>query len=508
MSSSGRISQNLEPLLSALSVYAEPLVSGARVVVLGDSAFELRLVDLGARSVRVYDPDAEIDVRDGAFDLAVIPDLGTLTDAAATVARLRRIVDGRGAVVALGRARLRDAEDESATFEGLAAPTLEYGELYDAFALQFDHVLMTGVLPFTGVVFAELGAEDDVPVSVDSRLVDPPTPDVFVVVASRTSQALDGYAIVQVPAEPAVEEAPVPTAVRRTAEEEELAASFAETKLRAELLAAQLEVHRARAQETTTQLDAAVFERDAAVARVIDLEGVVAAAQQALNSVEERLLIRERALLERDDQIAALSGALEAQRSIPVAVVDLSALERAERAESALALHVADLAQVADAHAVETAKSEAQLRERASLIADMEKEIHRRDQLVRELVADLEEARQGTADTSRFEAAVPLPALDTEEVAALRRKVEELSLEVARREGELVARGWRIVELEGQKGVGDTALHAELARTKEELFALRQALTQEHAARVAEQKKGRETREETVREDVEGPSHR
>src|SRR5262245_44119058 len=54
-------------ILTALSVYTEPLIAGARVLVLGDSAFELGLADLGARSVRVYDPEAEIDVRDGAF---------------------------------------------------------------------------------------------------------------------------------------------------------------------------------------------------------------------------------------------------------------------------------------------------------------------------------------------------------------------------------------------------------------------------------------------------------
>ena len=88
--------------------------------------------------------------------------------------------------------------DDDALFPELSPPVVEYAELYDLFALQFESVTMTGVLPFAGVVFAELGAGDDLAVSVDTRLVDPEPPSVFVVTAGREAALLDPYAIVQV----------------------------------------------------------------------------------------------------------------------------------------------------------------------------------------------------------------------------------------------------------------------------------------------------------------------
>ena len=120
-------------MVSALSVYVEPLVADARVAVIGDVELGLheRLIELGARTVHLFDPDPErvarsadevprgvsvrmlrddFDVRDGAFDLVVIPDLGILPDPAGAIVRLRRVVDARGAVVAMGRARTEQQE--------------------------------------------------------------------------------------------------------------------------------------------------------------------------------------------------------------------------------------------------------------------------------------------------------------------------------------------------------------------------------------------------------------
>jgi chromosome segregation ATPase len=224
-----------------------------------------------------------------------------------------------------------------------------------------------------------------------------------------------------------------------------------------------------------------VAERDAILARATELEELCAAQQQAMGALERRLESAERQLLDRDDRTAALQGELD---SIRREGEELSAgpseeeiaelLARADHAESALALHVADLAHVAEAHASETAALEAQLRERARVIAEMEKELGRREQLVRELVTTLEEAREGGAGP-RFEEV----RVDGEEIARLRRKIDELAMEVARRDGELVAREWRLAELEAR------AKPSPPAGSSSELDALRQALAQEHAARVA-----------------------
>src|SRR5271170_4231032 len=88
-----------------LSAYLEPLVRGRRVAVLGNATIGLpdELGERGARLVHVYDPDparvaeaiaraagrsasrphgiahallaGDLGVRDGAFDVAIVPDL-------------------------------------------------------------------------------------------------------------------------------------------------------------------------------------------------------------------------------------------------------------------------------------------------------------------------------------------------------------------------------------------------------------------------------------------------
>ena len=565
-------------VVSALSVYVEPLVADARVAVIGDVELGLheRLLELGARTVHAFDPDPErvartadevprgvsvrmlrddFDVRDGAFDLVVIPDLGILPDAAAAIVRLRRVIDARGAVVAMGRARTEQQEQDQApgdddTFPELAPAVVEYAELYDLFALQFESVTMTGVLPFAGVVFAELGAGDDLAVSVDTRLVQPDPPSVFVVVAGREESALDPYAIVQVASAMAAQEPAeegdidvesldtiaidIPLLTREVdRRDHEVATAFAAMQLKAELLAAQLDEHRARLAAITSRgaedaerFEEIVLERDGALTRAAELEGVLVAAQQALGGLERRLIAAEQGMLERDDQIAALNAELDARTNNgqelttetvdPAKVAEL--LLRAERAEASLALHVSDLAQLSEAQAAETHMLEEQLRDRARVIAATDKELARREQLVRELVLSLEEARDNAAAAAGggghvFEAAPVMPGVAPEEVARLRRKLDDLALEVARREGELVAQAWRITELENEKArllaarataptpapvavlaspaprggdVGRSAdLERELARTRDELDALRQALTQEHTARIA-----------------------
>jgi len=525
-SNSGRLATSSDgtspsSVVAALTVYVEPLVADARVAVLGDGelGLEVRLLELGARTVHLYDPDPDrvariadevprgvsarmlrddFDVRDAAFDLVVIPDVGALPDAAGAIVRLRRVLDPRGAVVAMGRAR--GPGDDLTMFPELAPATVEYAELYDLFALQFENVTMTGVLPFRGVVFAELGAGDDLTVSVDTRLVEPEPPGIFVVVASRDEEpVLDAYAIVQIDRDAVEDDEDVeglpsllvdalPAAAVMRAQEDalEAAAAFAAMQLKAEILAQQLEEHRARLASGEQ--------------RAAELESVLSAAQMAIGTLERRLVAAEQGILERDDQLATLEAELDQRNEAGENALTATYLEpatladvvgRAERAEAALL-------QIADAHGAETAGIEAQLRERAALVASMEKELDRREQLVRELVAALEEARDNTGAPLTFEEAPAMPGVAPEEVARLRRKLDELALDVARRDGELTAQTWRIGELENDK----TRLAAKAARPPpplepavgpdrdlasalDELDALRQALTQEHAARIA-----------------------
>lgn len=476
-------------LVDALLVYAESLASGAHALVIGeaDSSITDRLLELGAQRVLVFDPDPvraanaagiaargvtvralvdALDAPEGAFDLAVVPDLAALDNPGKILSHLRSAVGESGIVIAMGRARLEEGTEGEMPFGGALGPAaFAYTELYELFASEFDDVSLVGVVPFQGVVFAQLGIEDEAPpVSVDTRLAPAPQPSVFVAVASSGAQRipapLDPYAIVQVP--------------------------------------------------------------DAELARVDESPEFEA----AFATLEERLLEAERGIFERDDRIFALSAELDRHRSARVATVAAETVEiaeiselvaRAERAEAALGLHVADVAHLAEAHGAETAAYEEQLRDRARVIARLEKELARREQLVQELVASLEESRAAVVNGGLdFEAAAPLSmtasgpeAGVTDEIACLHQKLDELAAELARRDGELTARAWRITELENDvarlersdeastpgleaQDVDDSEaqnsgidLGVELARARDELDALRQALAQEHAARVA-----------------------
>ncbi len=546
-------------LVDALLVYAEPLAANAHAVVIGDSEGPVaaRLIELGARSVYVFDPDParaasvardvprgvlvrpfvdDLDVRDGAFDLAVIPDLADLNDPRRAIERLRSAVASNGALIALGRARVADAV--APPFSGrLGQAALPYDELYDLFAAQFEEVTLAGVVPFTGVVFAQLGGDSDEPaVSVDTRLVSPDPPSVFVVVASQERERraeLDPYAIIQIDER---------SDDLSRGKQHALEAIMAAAQLKSDLLTTQVEELRdrlvvadVRTVEIAARLERAALERDGALTRAMELEAVLGAAQQSLAAIERTLLEAERGMLERDDRLAQLSAELDARRSASSELTDL--VFRAERAEAALSIaqeemsqrltsqptdvdvrieDVAELlgraeraetelAHLSDGHASETAKYEHQLRDRARFIAALEKELVRREHLVRELVASVEEQNAGAGSEHVFESAPPMtfrsmpPAPPPEEVLALKQKLDDLAVEIARREGELVARGWRITELENLVQNTKSAVAAPAAppapvaqatsggdgrALSDELAVLRQALAQEHAARV------------------------
>ncbi len=492
----------------ALCVYAEPLVSGRRVLVVGDSSDGLgaRLVDLEARVVHVYDPNADrareelaraprgvtlrplpegdFDVRDGAFDLAIVPDLGLVPDPALLLGRLRRLVGSEGAVVVAVR------NPEAAPAPGRV---MGYYELYDLVAMQFAQVRMVGELPFSGVALAELGLEGEPEVSVDTQLAaEAEQPPVFVAVGSQNRVDLPEYAIIQLPAAkaPPVQEADSPVSHRAALVEAQLRASALSAQVE-ELRAAQVEEQRARSASDAEIADRNAKLRDAE-ARAAD--HYVRAEHLAQEVQEER---RQRARLELE--IAVL-------RKSAIAPERVSELETAAAAaeQRADALH-AELALAGEAHAAELAQIEAVLRERARAIQELEHEVSRRERIVHELVSALEEAQGREAQAAPAAAMETGPALDVAEAAervadleaendSLRAKLDALALEAARREGDLTTTGWRVVELEQQISAlrADTAREPKLAAPQapnataleEELAVLRQALAQEHEARV------------------------
>jgi hypothetical protein len=514
----------------ALAAYVEPLSIERRVAVVGDASTGLaaKLLELGARSVFAWDPDVERARREadraphgvivralvpgadggmqrGAFDLAVVADLSLFADADGLLVRLRRWVGDEGAAVI-------------AMPDGTGSPgALDYYGLFDLVARQFEHVTMVAQLPFYGVALAELGEEDaDEPpsVTVDMQLATRDRgPEAFLALASQRDVRLDPYAIIELPSAPSLD-----TGAAEAAEALEAARAAREDLAESERRAASLE-------------DAVrILEERAALVSDLEASLQVRAAQAfeleaALQVVAGRAANVEATLIERTREVELLAGELERARAgIEVGRLATAKLEelllRAERAEAGLAGFESELSRLADAHASELGRYEEALRERARAARGLEEELGRRERMVKELVGALEESMDlgvsvGPSEASPIPAAEPAlpderrttelpghrgeddaePAFLREANAQLRSQLDNMALDLARREGEAQASQWTIAELErrldnapaalpaGEGGDAEQAA-ARLASTLDELDALRQALAQEHEARV------------------------
>jgi hypothetical protein len=450
----------------ALAVVVEPLAAGRRVAVFGDASAGLDaiLIDQGARVVTLFDPDperareaAEVapdgaavlpygEIDDLGFaDVAIVADLGLFDDAVELLARVRRMVGDDGvAVIAAANAEARGDSAEGDDPRGPRA--FDYYDLFDRVATEFHTVRMVAQLPFFGIALMELGAEEEDPgavgVNVDTRLAEQGrTPEGFVVVASQYAgqddRPLHPYSIVELPfEEPEILDAEPPDAVRvepvTPVVDETILAALSEAQARAELLSREL------AQRSEAQARADLLVRELGEAR---LRG----------------------------------AAIEHEYTVAV-----------------------------EAHAVELARIEEVLRERSQAIRLLEGEVARRDRMVHDLVGALEEAHVDVPAASPVEPSAPAPMAgaeperaafaeaeaETEAAAAavvvLRARLDALALDLARREGEAHASAWKIEELERKltESAAPAAPPPPRGTLHDEIDALRQALVQEHAARV------------------------
>jgi hypothetical protein len=443
----------------ALAVYAEPLVAGRRVVVFGEpeTGVAERLTELGARTVVSVAPGEDLsDLRPAAFDLALVPDLGVFDDAVLVLAAVRRVVGENGAALVAA-----------------AAGAIDYYELFDLVAREFVDVRMIAQVPFHGVTLAELGTEDESPaVSVDTQLVgEAREPDVFVALASQRGASLDPYAIVGLPA-------PEAAAVVDTQALEAAGALLAQEQLRSAAFEAEMDTLRLQATQ--------------AVERAVQLERELAG--------------RARQLAELSSEVEERRAAADAGRIAASQVEELA--RRADRAEQALSRVEPELARVAEGHAAELAQLEAALRDRAQAIRLLEEEVVRRDRMVHELVGALEER---PAEPAADLAGVPSEGPPVDD-SALRERLDAMALDLARREGEAQAAGWKIAELErrlASRAPGTNEQEQQkLAAALDELDALRRAFAQEHEQRMraeAALKKGEGPRSASETVAGEGP---
>jgi hypothetical protein len=219
------------PAPLALIPHAERFLEGRRVLVFGDATALLAEEALarGARLVHVYDPDSvrvaqavatasqglsfsvyrdggDAGLRDGAFEVCLIPDLSLFPDPKAVLARARKAC-AAGAVLLAATPRVDGAKGESLKGRG----PLNYYDFYEVVRRQFPAITMLGQVPFQGFALVDFSA-DEIEVSVDASLTDDEDrqPVAYVAVASDRRLQVDPYTIVQLPAAPPPSAPPAP----------------------------------------------------------------------------------------------------------------------------------------------------------------------------------------------------------------------------------------------------------------------------------------------------------
>jgi SAM-dependent methyltransferase len=449
----------LEPSI-ALAAYAEPLAANRRVLVLGSAlgALSLQLLERGARAVHVCDPDAlrvaeaaarnrssqitfsaladsDLSVRDGAFDLAVIDNLGAF-NALSILRKAHRALAPRGvAVVACPNSEaafpLLPATNPSAT-------VLDYYALYDAVAAEFEHVRMLGQTPFVGYAIADFSASGEPEPALDTSFVPggAEEPDLFIAMAAGHEVRLDEFAVIQLPTrqllasverpKKAEKAEPAPQAGKADARElarlnhwiGELEARASTADERADSAEAELEELRGKV-ETERRAQEAL--RAQPEQELTALRAELGTKQTELAGVSTKLAERDRQLAERDRQLAERDRQL-AERDRQLAERDRQLAERTN-----------------DEQKGELTEFERQLAERGAEVRRLEQDLRTAERTGRELVRELER-RRGEQSTQAG---------------------AELERALAEREADLQAAAWTIeslslrLELAGKPGGPD-----------------------------------------------------
>ncbi len=483
-----------------LAAYLTPHLAGARVLYIGDLDDAAPLFDAGARLVHAYrftrpprplsgavlvqNLERGLNLPVGGFDLAIVEDLGKVASRLALLPALRSALGARGIAALVARI--------APTSSARAPGTLDYTELYDACGALFEHVKMVGKLPFTGTLLCELGLETEPEVSVDTEMAPLDAPTTLVALVSQRPVEIDEYAIfahavgAQAPRTDPAEAAELSRLTLHTQALQAQLLEARETRAQASSLQRELETAiagaataRREALELRNALEAALAQQADFAAEEADLEKTLSelalhseraeeneARAAASEALVERLQTEVRA--ERTRAVQSQHSAQRAEKLAAEAVVRAEISERraaeaehhASQAEhhitqsdarlevlrdklelvSAVPVLVASPAVLTPSPAVpvvgvesfeaEVVALEARLRERGAVILDLQAELARRERLVRQLLVP-------DAFTD-----------DSSGSSGLERKLDHLAKEVARRQGELEARGWRIQELE------------------------------------------------------------
>ena len=447
----------------ALVAYAEPVLDGRRVVVFGDSSSGLaeQLLERGARLVHVYDPDVSrvaeaatrnasrsvsiaplsetgFAVRDGAFDVGLVEDLTLTGPAHSVLKRLRRALSPRG--VALVAAPNPEVKTRLLSSGPIIDGALDYYQLYDAVAAEFQHVRMLGQTPFVGFAVVDFAAGTAPEPSLDTAFVTggAEEPEWFVALGSSFPLRLDEFAVVQLPM------GSISLGERDAQAEVELGrARDAERRARSRMAELEVDVGELRARQRGLET------RQPDVVEVIELRDELARRDKWIAELEARASVADARADEAQAELDDLREELgRVQREAAANLREPSAEREARTEAERLRLEVETLRRRVAEHADriqllsaveapsgtdELGALEAQLSERGAEVRRLEQDLSSSEQVGRELLVELE-------------------------------RLAELCAE---READLHAARWTIQKLEGSADIKD--VEAQLAEARGEL---------------------------------------
>ncbi len=362
---------------AAIAAFAQGRIEGRRLLLLGSATSCLweKALERGARLVHLCDPDpvrlaqaaaantlhnvsfaplsnqASLALRDGVFDVAIIENLSVLDDPVTALRLTRRALAVRGVVFVTAP----NPDIRESLLPDFSTPKLllDYYSLYDVVRAEFPVVRMLGQMPFVGYTMAELAPLDSPEPILDAGFVPGGTeePEWFVAAASAQPFDIEGFTVVQFPASEVLHH----SSERQM--REQLRASRSAERNAVERLA------RLEAQ----QLDSAAAE----VRKEADLAKQLADLKVELKHKEERMAL------------------LEARAT----AVEASSVEARNRLEQMQQQPAADTAS-------DVLRLENQLRERGARLRELEAQLKSAELVGRQLLRDLEAARN--SQTQRF----------------------------------------------------------------------------------------------------------
>jgi len=449
---------------TALAAYAEPMLAGRRVVVLGDASSGLseELLNRGARLIHVYDPDpgrvAEaaarntsrnvtfaalsddaFAVREGAFEFGVVENLAELPSPERVLGRLKRALSPRAPLLVATpnpdvRRRLLPTR--------APASALSYYEFYDLVSAEFEQVHLLGQTPFVGYAVAAFAPQEEPSPTLDTSLVPggAEEPEWFVALASQRALRFEEYSVVQIPfaaveAAPAAPVAPLRQRARRDAApshpDQSAALEEAKRQLRErdqwiEQLEARSTAADARADELQTELEttaARLREAETRLAKTNALTATLQGKVDAAHSDAKRSRIEQEARQERCNELQAEADKLRQEQA------------RAQRLLEERSQQLQVLSDIEAQAGRDIASLEGQLRERGEEVRRLQGELREVERVSKELVDELQTP---TAPDAR-----------TADIAA---KLDALAALNAQREADLAAAQLHIQKLESDLG--------------------------------------------------------